>query len=80
VQRIRAAARKLQKQVGILMDLQGPAIRTGDLPTSLNLKPGERIALTVRGEKSEEQRSVDVNYDQLVEDIKVGDTWWWTTA
>lgn len=72
--RIREASDDLQKRVGILMDLQGPAIRTGELPTSLNLKPGERIALTVRGEKSEEQRSVDVNYDQLVEDIKVGDT------
>jgi pyruvate kinase len=74
VQRIRSASEELQKRVGILMDLQGPAIRTGELHTSLNLKPGERIALTVRGEKSEEQRSVDVNYDQLVEDIKVGDT------
>ncbi|MCO5045487.1 MAG: pyruvate kinase [Kiritimatiellae bacterium] len=74
VARIREASERRQKRVGILMDLQGPAIRTGDLPTSLNLKPGERIALTVRGEKSVEQRSVDVNYDQLVDDIRVGDT------
>lgn len=73
VQRIRATAQRLGRSVGILMDLQGPAIRTGDLAVSLNLKPGERIALTVRGEKSVEERSVDVNYDQLVEDIKVGD-------
>ena len=73
VKRIRAVADKLGRSVGILMDLQGPAIRTGDLAVSLNLKPGERIALTVRGEKSVEERSVDVNYDQLVEDIKVGD-------
>lgn len=70
---IREASARRQRRVGILMDLQGPAIRTGDLPTSLNLKPGERIALTVRGEKSEEQRSVDVNYDQLVDDIRIGD-------
>lgn len=73
VKRIRAVADKLGRSVGVLMDLQGPAIRTGDLAVSLNLKPGERIALTVRGEKSVEERSVDVNYDQLVEDIKVGD-------
>jgi pyruvate kinase len=73
VKRIRSVADKLGRSVGILMDLQGPAIRTGDLAVSLNLKPGERIALTVRGEKSVEERSVDVNYDQLVEDIKVGD-------
>lgn len=73
VARLREAANRRQRHIGILMDLQGPAIRTGDLPTSLNLKPGERIALTVRGEKSEEQRSVDVNYDQLVDDIRIGD-------
>ncbi len=74
VHRIREAGERNSRTIGILMDLQGPAIRTGELPVSLNLKPGERIALTVRGEKSEEQRSVDVNYDQLVEDIRVGDT------
>lgn len=71
---VREAADKCQRRVGILMDLQGPSIRTGELPTSLNLKPGDRIALTVRGEKPVEQRSVDVNYDQLVDDIHIGDT------
>jgi pyruvate kinase len=72
-QNIRACSERLGKRVGILMDLQGPAIRTGDLPTALNLSAGQTIALTVRGEKSEEEHSVDVNYDQLVDDIKTGD-------
>lgn len=72
-ERVREAAAKLGRRVGVLMDLQGPAIRTGDLPTALNLKPGERIALTVRGARSVEERSVDVNYDHLVDDISVGD-------
>jgi pyruvate kinase len=72
--RVREASEKLGRRVGVLMDLQGPAIRTGELPVALHLKPGETIALTVRGEVSEEQHSVDVNYDQLVDDIKVGDT------
>ena len=67
-----AAARKLS--VGILMDTQGPAIRTGDLKTALDLKPGETFTFTVRGEKSEEQSSVDVNYENFINDISVGDT------
>lgn len=71
--RIRDASKRLDRRVGVLMDLQGPAIRTGDVPTALNLKPGDRIGLTVRGAKSEEERSVDVNYDHLVEDIGIGD-------
>lgn len=73
VETIRYVSDLLKKPVGILMDLQGPAIRTGDLPTALNLQPGNRIGLTVRGEVSEEEHSVDVNYDHLVDDIKVGD-------
>jgi pyruvate kinase len=73
VETIRYLSDLLQRPVGILMDLQGPAIRTGDLPVALDLHPGNRIALTVRGEVSEEEHSVDVNYDDLVDDIKVGD-------
>jgi pyruvate kinase len=37
------------------------------------LQPGQTFTLTVRGEKSEELRSVDVNYENFVNDIKVGD-------
>ena len=69
---VRELATKQKRSVGVLMDLQGPAIRTGELPVSLDLKPGEKIGLTVRGEASEEIKSVDVNYDHLVDDIQVG--------
>jgi pyruvate kinase len=55
------------------MDTQGPAIRTGDLPVALTLTPGQKFTLTVRGEKSEEVHSVDVNYENFVNDISVGD-------
>src|SRR5438477_5620002 len=70
---IRAAAKTRQVSVGIMMDTQGPAIRTGDLPAALDLKPGEKFTLTVRGERSEEQHSVDVNYENFIRDISVGD-------
>jgi pyruvate kinase len=73
VENIRAAAKKLGKVVAILMDTQGPAIRTGERAIDLKLKPGQIIALTVRGEQSEEYTSVDVNYDDLVNDISIGD-------
>lgn len=73
VPRIRAVATSLDRIVGILMDTQGPAIRTGDLPAKLDLKPGDEFEFTVRGERSEELHSVDVNYDGLIDDISVGD-------
>jgi pyruvate kinase len=70
---IRAASAARHKFTGIMMDTQGPAIRTGDLSVPLDLKPGEKFTLTVRGERSEEERSVDVNYANFVNDINVGD-------
>jgi pyruvate kinase len=73
VRDIRDAASARRKAVGILMDTQGPAIRTGDLPVPLDLQPGQKFTLTVRGEQSEELHSVDVNYEHFVSDISVGD-------
>jgi pyruvate kinase len=73
VKDIRAAAADRKRFVGILMDTQGPAIRTGDLSVPLDLQPGQEFTLTVRGERSEEEHSVDVNYENFVNDISVGD-------
>ncbi|MBU3666333.1 MAG: pyruvate kinase [Chthoniobacterales bacterium] len=71
--RIREVARQTSANVAIMMDTQGPAIRTGDLATNLQLTPGDTVEFTVRGARSEEQYSVDVNYDGLIDDISVGD-------
>src|SRR5437879_3766379 len=56
-----------------MLDTQGPAIRTGELPVPLDLKPGQKFTLTVRCERSEEEHSVDVNYENFVNDINTGD-------
>ncbi len=73
-QRIRTAASKLGRPCAILMDTQGPAIRTGDLPIPLHLKTGDVFEFTVKGAESEEEKSVDVNYPNLIKDIHEGDT------
>src|SRR4030095_2758020 len=70
---MRAVSHQCGKTVGVLVDTQGPAIRTGDLPAALDLAPGQKFTLTVRGEKSEELHSVDVNYENFINDISVGD-------
>ena len=74
VKDIRAASDARSRHAGIMMDTQGPAIRTGDLSVPLDLKPGGKFTLTVRGERSEEEHSVDVNYENFINDISVGDT------
>ena len=73
VQDIRAAAAARKTFTGFMMDTQGPAIRTGDLPVPLDLHPGQKFVLTVRGESNEEEQSVDVNYENFVNDIAEGD-------
>jgi pyruvate kinase len=74
VPRIRQLAEEIGRPVGILLDTQGPAIRTGDLKTDLHLNSGDILELTVGGAKSEEPYSVDVNYEGIIDDVSVGDT------
>jgi pyruvate kinase len=70
---IRTESATRKKFVGIMMDTQGPAIRTGDIGVPLDLQPGQKFTLTVRGERDLEEHSVDVNYENFVNDISVGD-------
>lgn len=78
IRRIRAASKKCGREVAIMMDIKGPEIRTGDVATPIELKAGEVFDFSVKpqveGERAEEIRSVDVNYRNLVNDIRVGDT------
>src|SRR5512142_222304 len=43
IRKVRAAARKVQRPVAVLLDLQGPRIRVGDLAAPIQLKPGETV-------------------------------------
>ncbi|WP_414662770.1 pyruvate kinase [Horticoccus sp. 23ND18S-11] len=81
IRRIRAVSARVEREVAIMMDIKGPEIRTGDVTAPIELKVGEIFDFTVRpgmsaerGGGAEEIRSVDVNYQDLVNDIKVGDT------
>jgi pyruvate kinase len=78
IRRIRAVSQRIGRDVAIMMDIKGPEIRTGDVSAPMELKAGEIFDFTVKpgGEQqsAEEVRSVDVNYKDLVNDIKVGDT------
>jgi pyruvate kinase len=78
IRRIRAVSQAVGREVGIMMDIKGPEIRTGDLEVPIELKPGEIFDFTVKPgaarENAEEIRSVDVNYRDLVNDIQVGNT------
>ena len=68
---IREAAAQRGRVPAVLMDLQGPAIRTGDLPEPLELKQGDRFDFTVDATVKGD-RVVGVNYPNFLNDIEVG--------
>ena len=73
VPRIRSFSEKVGKFVAILMDLQGPAIRTGDLSNPLELSEGDLCELRLGDSDPSIEKSTSVNYPGLAEDLTVGD-------
>src|SRR5688572_13261873 len=72
IHKIKALNRRLNHPLAVLLDLQGPEIRTGDVSSSIELRPGELLALNVRGTADAALKTIHVNYD-LVDDVQVGD-------
>lgn len=73
-QRIRDAAAGLGRDVAILMDLTGPSIRTGDVATPWQLKPGDVVELrTDESVPATTELSTTVNYPGITKDLKAGD-------
>ncbi len=62
----------MKNPVGILLDTQGPEIRTGDTSEVVNLEPGELVSFTIRDEADVETTSIRVHYDELIQSVDVG--------
>jgi pyruvate kinase len=69
---IREVSTKTGDEVALLLDTQGPAIRTGVVEKAYDLQINDLVSFTVNGQKGTETISVDVNYPYLVDDIDVG--------
>ena len=72
IERTKKLNETLSNPIGILLDTQGPEIRTGDTSKIIDLKPGEKVAITVRDETDVESTSIHVNYEDLINKVKVG--------
>ena len=73
IKSIRTLNRKLNSPVAILLDTQGPEIRTGDIADELELKNGSKITISVRDNVDVEASSIHINYDELIDTVDVGD-------
>ena len=72
IKAIKTLNQKVQFPIPVLLDTQGPEIRTGQLENSLDLKNGDLISVSVSPDNVEE-RSIHIDYIDLVESVNVGD-------
>lgn len=73
MEKIREASSLTGEPIAILMDLQGPKIRTGRLKEPMELKEGEKLVITI-DEMIGENHKVSTTYQNLPKDVKPGDT------
>ncbi len=73
IEKIKSLNEVLNHPIALLLDTQGPEIRTGERDDPLHLNVGDSITLTVSPGEDTEEASVHVKYPDLVNDLKVGD-------
>lgn len=69
---IKTLNRQVAYPIPIMMDTQGPEIRTGELDHPMQLMTGEIVRLTVRDASTVETKSIAVNYDEIIDVVDVG--------
>ena len=73
IRHIRRLGLRLNHPIAVLMDLQGPAIRTGERRGNLELGVGEEFSVSVASTEDPEEKSIHVDYEDMVHQLKVGD-------
>ncbi len=72
IRKVRQLEKELDTSVAVLIDLQGPRIRTGKLLLrKILLKRGKKVTLTSKNIKGTEE-SISVNYKRLARDVRPG--------
>ena len=70
---VRELNRSVQQPVAIVLDTQGPEIRTGTLSHDLQLVEGEEITVNIRATDNVEETSFQINYEDMLEAVDPGD-------
>jgi len=74
VRHVRQAAKKADKMVAVLQDLQGPKIRVGELPEGgIELDKGQEIQFSTAVDEYASEKPLPVTYKNLHKDLKKGD-------
>ena len=72
IQWIKTLNRRLADPISVILDTQGPEIRTGVVAEPLDLETGQVVSLSVRGDDDVETSSIQVNYQELIDVLEPG--------
>jgi len=73
VSNIRRAAAQLGRSVGILLDLQGPKIRTGTIEPPLQLETGDTLTVVMSKEYVSQDHKIGTTWPTMAQDVDIGD-------
>ena len=73
IKAIKTLNQRVRYPVPILLDTQGPEIRTGDVSQDFNLAKDSVVSISVRDKIDVEERSIHINYEDLMNTVSVGD-------
>ena len=73
IKRIKSYNKTAAMPIAILLDTQGPEIRTGDVLQNFTLTVGDMIEITAGSENTENNSVITVNYRDMLKDLKPGD-------
>lgn len=72
INNIRKISRDTGRYIPILIDLQGPKIRVGNIPNPISIKPGQEIILEASTDVNNTE-IIPVDYEGIANDVKQGD-------
>ncbi len=73
IARIRRIASELDRPVAILLDLQGPKIRTGKVPSPLELASGDVLTIVMDQDYPASGHRVGTTWPSMAEDVQPGE-------
>ena len=72
IQRVNRSQSQPLGPIGILLDTQGPEIRTGINQSDIDLQTGDIVNLTIRDDVDVETSSIKINYKGLIKSVDKG--------
>ena len=69
---VKSINREVGDSIALILDTQGPEIRTGVLQSDLHISEGDVITVSVRADDVEES-SIHINYEDIINEVQIGE-------